>query len=306
MLENVNPYAIVLGTCLLVIAFVFTLNWILDQVSDYFSPPRKEARNVKRAIAAQKNWERSLPEGEKLSVTIATFPVWPELVPGEATGYLAKKSKPEETKAWHVRGYGYAMCAGRVIAYSLDIACDDFWIMPKKVRSVRVANQMISDYLKVPEHECEKFIVIGDIDGTTMKVDHRLHYRSRGDYESFTNACVDDTPIKNNIIVIRNMLLGFHVRGQECLYIGATGRRDTVKDITIKQHQQCGLPFNDLYMRDGRNKEGDHILKLKFLEMIRTKYPDYKIVCAFEDRDSVVKMWRDNGITCFQVNYGNF
>ena len=30
------------------------------------------------------------------------------------------------------------------------------------------------------------------------------------------------------------------------------------------------------------------------------------VVCSFDDRDKVVQMWRDNGITCFQVNYGNF
>jgi hypothetical protein len=30
------------------------------------------------------------------------------------------------------------------------------------------------------------------------------------------------------------------------------------------------------------------------------------IMCAFDDRDKVVKMWRDNNISCFQVGYGNF
>jgi hypothetical protein len=31
-----------------------------------------------------------------------------------------------------------------------------------------------------------------------------------------------------------------------------------------------------------------------------------EILCVFDDRDKVVKMWRDNGITCMQVNYGDF
>jgi len=31
-----------------------------------------------------------------------------------------------------------------------------------------------------------------------------------------------------------------------------------------------------------------------------------EILCTFDDRDKVVKMWRDNGITCMQVNYGDF
>jgi hypothetical protein len=29
-------------------------------------------------------------------------------------------------------------------------------------------------------------------------------------------------------------------------------------------------------------------------------------MCVFDDRDKVVKMWRDNDISCFQVNYGDF
>ena len=31
-----------------------------------------------------------------------------------------------------------------------------------------------------------------------------------------------------------------------------------------------------------------------------------EIMCVFDDRDKVVKMWRDNNILCMQVNYGNF
>jgi hypothetical protein len=31
-----------------------------------------------------------------------------------------------------------------------------------------------------------------------------------------------------------------------------------------------------------------------------------EIMCVFDDRDKVVKMWRENGISCFQVNYGDF
>jgi hypothetical protein len=29
-------------------------------------------------------------------------------------------------------------------------------------------------------------------------------------------------------------------------------------------------------------------------------------MCTFDDRDKVVKMWRDNGIICFQVAPGDF
>ena len=48
----------------------------------------------------------------------------------------------------------------------------------------------------------------------------------------------------------------------------------------------------------------DYILKLGWLEEF---FPDKSsVLCAFDDRDKVVKMWRDNGIDCFQVAEGNF
>jgi hypothetical protein len=31
-----------------------------------------------------------------------------------------------------------------------------------------------------------------------------------------------------------------------------------------------------------------------------------KVVCVFDDRQKVVDMWRDNGLTCMQVAPGNF
>jgi predicted kinase len=55
-------------------------------------------------------------------------------------------------------------------------------------------------------------------------------------------------------------------------------------------------------------KEGDHrndaIVKEEiYKEQIE---PYYNIVTVFDDRDRVVKMWRDNGVLCSQVYYGDF
>ena len=50
----------------------------------------------------------------------------------------------------------------------------------------------------------------------------------------------------------------------------------------------------------------DDTLKQNWLDLL---FPDNKkedIVCVFDDRDKVVKMWRDNGLTCFQVAEGAF
>jgi hypothetical protein len=34
--------------------------------------------------------------------------------------------------------------------------------------------------------------------------------------------------------------------------------------------------------------------------------PEYNVLCTIDDRQRVVDMWRSIGLTCLQVDYGNF
>ena len=86
-----------------------------------------------------------------------------------------------------------------------------------------------------------------------------------------------------------------------------SGRSKATKDATRTWLNNHKIPFDVLKMRptDGGLKwMKDDLLKKKWLTDL---FPDVdKILCVFDDRDKVVKMWRDNGITCFQVAEGNF
>lgn len=46
--------------------------------------------------------------------------------------------------------------------------------------------------------------------------------------------------------------------------------------------------------------------KLKKLWLNDLLEDSHSILCVFDDRDKVVKMWRENGISCFQVAEGKF
>lgn len=46
--------------------------------------------------------------------------------------------------------------------------------------------------------------------------------------------------------------------------------------------------------------------KLKKLWLNDLLEDSHNILCVFDDRDKVVKMWRENGISCFQVAEGKF
>ena len=59
-----------------------------------------------------------------------------------------------------------------------------------------------------------------------------------------------------------------------------------------------------IFMRKEGDSRNDGIIKTEiFDEHIKDKF----YVCAvFDDRDRVVKAWRDIGLLCLQVNYGDF
>lgn len=60
----------------------------------------------------------------------------------------------------------------------------------------------------------------------------------------------------------------------------------------------------DLAMRAYRDQRKDSVVKTElFDEHIRGKY---NVDFVIDDRDQVVKMWREMGLTCLQVDYGNF
>tara|TARA_A100001201_G_scaffold93182_1_gene81155 strand:- start:731 stop:1204 length:474 start_codon:yes stop_codon:yes gene_type:complete len=89
-----------------------------------------------------------------------------------------------------------------------------------------------------------------------------------------------------------------------------SGRSKSTKPTTVKWLEKHGVPFNVLKMRPTSHPwkfMPDDKLKQQWLDDLFPR--DSKrldIVCVFDDRDKVVNMWRDNGLTCMQVAPGNF
>jgi hypothetical protein len=99
------------------------------------------------------------------------------------------------------------------------------------------------------------------------------------------------------IIILRNLYPKFKV------YI-VSGRSEEVRketEVWLAQHQ---VPYHELIMRRRGDNTPDNVLKLAWVEEGRV--PKERILCVFDDRDKVVKMWRKAGIPCFQVAEGDF
>ena len=143
--------------------------------------------------------------------------------------------------------------------------------------------------------------IIFDMDGTLMNIEHRRHHVSsdKKDWQAFKNATVKDTPY-DHICDLAVMLS--EVPGNRIII--CTGRNETEEWITVKQLLACGIPYDALLMRPNDDYDPDDILKARMLDQLRSN--GYKPSMVFDDRDSVVKMWRAAGLTCLQVAEGDF
>jgi hypothetical protein len=57
-------------------------------------------------------------------------------------------------------------------------------------------------------------------------------------------------------------------------------------------------------MRKYGDYRKDYVVKREIYEQLIA--PDYDILCVLDDRNSVVDMWREIGLTCLQVAPGDF
>jgi len=147
--------------------------------------------------------------------------------------------------------------------------------------------------------------VIFDIDGTLANCDHRRHlvdfknYENTGkkNWDEFKRLASIDTPIGDIVELLRHFyLLGFAI-------VLCTGRSSDQYGQTYDWLKRYGIGFDDLFMREPGCFRPDDVVKRELLALIRKKYDPYLVV---DDRDSVVAMWRSEGLTCLQCAPGNF
>ena len=86
-----------------------------------------------------------------------------------------------------------------------------------------------------------------------------------------------------------------------------SGRSKATKEATKDWLNKFNVPFDVIKMRptgNGFQFMPDDKLKQIWLDDLFPNKDD--ILCVFDDREKVVQMWRDNGLTCMQVAPGNF
>lgn len=167
----------------------------------------------------------------------------------------------------------------------------------------------MANYPKVPM-PCYVF----DIDGTIADLTHRRHHveNKPKNWQAFHAGCVDDAPIEHVCDLARRLY--WHARelaaAQNLMdlpwdIILMSGRNEAYRMATMEWlHKVARLPIMNLYMRADGDFRDDTIIKRELLKKARDD--GYVPIMAFDDRDRVVKMWRESGIPCAQVAPGDF
>jgi len=138
-----------------------------------------------------------------------------------------------------------------------------------------------------------KDAIIVDIDGTVAIRNPEIN-REFYDYSKVDT----DLPNEDVIRVIRSLWES----GHKILYV--SGRDEVCFNKTQRWLLENCPPGVKLLMRKAGDKRKDTIVKRELYDK-HIKF-DYEVVGVFDDRNSVVEMWRELGLTCFQVAEGDF
>lgn len=136
--------------------------------------------------------------------------------------------------------------------------------------------------------------IICDLDGTLALLGKRSPFDASTAEEDILNH-----PIAHILKVYAHQTI------TDVKLILLTGREERYRTQTenwLKKHDITH--YKNLYMRKNNDRRKDFIIKKEIYE----KYikNSYEILFVLEDRDQVVRMWRDEGLTCLQVAYGDF
>lgn len=151
----------------------------------------------------------------------------------------------------------------------------------------------------IPKTQLPKAIIC-DLDGTLCNISHRQSYvqSKPKNWKAFHQALSKDILYE----FCAEMLQMYHERGYAILLV--TGRPEEYKCQTQQWLKDHKIQYDALWMRKSGDFRKDFLIKKEiFQDSIRDLY---RIIFVLEDRYQVVKMWREQGLTCLQVAEGRF
>jgi len=162
-------------------------------------------------------------------------------------------------------------------------------------------HRMATQYKMIDGHW--KPIIICDLDGTIADLQHRLHHiqkenATEEDYRNFysSESIAKDGPIQEVIDMVQKE----EEAGKTIIFV--SGRSDESRQATedwLYKHINFG--YSALLMRQAGDKRPDTEVKKDFLLQV---LKDYDIEKVYDDRPSVIRMWRENGLEVIDCGDG--
>lgn len=142
--------------------------------------------------------------------------------------------------------------------------------------------------------------VICDLDGTLCDVRHRRHLveGQKKDFKAFHKALVHDTPFQDMLTKV----IEFEKSGVQIVFV--TGRPVTYMDETVEwlsKHFPKMFSFR-LYLRPEKDNRPDTEVKAEIYD--RCIKDELEVVKVYDDRPSVIRMWREKGLEVEDVGDG--
>ena len=157
--------------------------------------------------------------------------------------------------------------------------------------------------------DMKKDVVIFDLDGTLADIEARrlLSTKENGkiDWDTFFDPDNISLDLPNESVIEMARVLD----AQGFTIVIFSGRSKATKDATAAWLDKHNVPFNIMKMRPTGHPwafMSDDKLKKSWLDDIFPGDKKDRILCVFDDRTKVVNMWRESGLSCFQVAPGDF
>lgn len=148
----------------------------------------------------------------------------------------------------------------------------------------------------------KKKAIIFDLDGTIANVEHRRHFIEKHpkDWRSFKESCIVDEP-NQWALLINKMIRNYD---PTITIIIVSGREEDFRGASLDWLEKHAFSFNELFMRADNDNRSDDLVKEDLYKAHIE--PFYEILFVIDDRNRVVKKWRDLGLVCLQCADGNF
>jgi len=138
-------------------------------------------------------------------------------------------------------------------------------------------------------------VILFDLDGTLADNSHRQSFiqGEKKDWDAFFDAQACDTP--NAPVAALYEALFSSARFD---IVVVTARPERYREVSERWFALNGIPLKRMLMRADGDRRSDETIKQEILAKLRLEGATPLFVV--DDRASVVQMWRNEGITCFQ------